>query len=496
MCDAYLGYIQYFTKKREVLMNQSHSDLGYFPPKSNFVGMDRARGIVVEDGSWEDNVKAGSTEDIKDQSRDTTRDVVRRVIDDPRALCLTCCTQAFCNRLEDCGSGQTPSWSATQTISPTPVSVQPVTGTTISGQSVISPQFPVSAVTSASPSAFVVPTSQIQPSSSLSLTPLTQSSPHSSKQPINSQTISPSLQLPSIGTSFSSMSHQSSLPTLSPSSALSSTPTGPMPSSLLSTTPALSLQGSASSQLSPPSQVSSATTFLSPTPFFSPHSVSPLVTASINPAVPTPGLSSSLSILPTTSLASFTPASIYVTSQVTAVVSSNGTSNASSLTTPSTPQLGQNLTTPASSSRSSPAGVSGSTSTGNISPQNPIPTVYIEGVWCFNCHGPLCGYSGYQQPVKCGQATPFCLTTYIAEGGQALITKSCTDFSICKSKWYETSSDNSNCDNLSVQPGQRKECNYCCVKDYCNEQTIPKVDSLFDPALFPGISKRDIDAGK
>ncbi|KAK3771355.1 hypothetical protein RRG08_050406, partial [Elysia crispata] len=112
--------------------------------------------------------------------------------------------------------------------------------------------------------------------------------------------------------------------------------------------------------------------------------------------------------------------------------------------------------------------------------------------WCYTCQGPLCGYPGYQTAVKCDKATPFCLTTYIAESSTASITKSCTDFATCKSTWYDTSFHNSNCDSLKVLPGQRKECNFCCVLDYCNKQTIPTLDALFDPSLFPGVSRREL----
>ncbi|RUS87210.1 hypothetical protein EGW08_005050, partial [Elysia chlorotica] len=41
----------------------------------------------------------------------------KRVIDDPDALCLTCCDQDFCNRLQDCGSVQ-----ASSTVNPSPSS--------------------------------------------------------------------------------------------------------------------------------------------------------------------------------------------------------------------------------------------------------------------------------------------------------------------------------------------------------------------------------------
>ncbi|KAK3740057.1 hypothetical protein RRG08_062188 [Elysia crispata] len=82
MCEAYDGYLQYFTKRRAVSTGDTYDTLSRI-------------GIRKLPVSRSGDIESGTSTEVPRS---------KRTIDDPRALCLTCGAGDFCNRLQDCGS--------------------------------------------------------------------------------------------------------------------------------------------------------------------------------------------------------------------------------------------------------------------------------------------------------------------------------------------------------------------------------------------------------
>jgi len=61
----------------------------------------------------------------------------------------------------------------------------------------------------------------------------------------------------------------------------------------------------------------------------------------------------------------------------------------------------------------------------------------------------------------------------------------CGNFDTCYHEWWQGTSDEDKCDDLSI--GNQKvdfQCTFCCTKDNCNIQVRPSDDTLYKPKLI------------
>ncbi|XP_046581808.1 uncharacterized protein LOC124289246 [Haliotis rubra] len=107
--------------------------------------------------------------------------------------------------------------------------------------------------------------------------------------------------------------------------------------------------------------------------------------------------------------------------------------------------------------------------------QTAVPAV------CNVCSGGPCGIlPAMEKTMKCPPAEPFCMNSVNKDAqGHLTYVKECAGQPRCEKLWWEQTSDDQNCIPLNTGYSGELQCHYCCTKDGCNRDFVPKTDTLY-----------------
>ncbi|GFO04566.1 hypothetical protein PoB_003107100 [Plakobranchus ocellatus] len=106
---------------------------------------------------------------------------------------------------------------------------------------------------------------------------------------------------------------------------------------------------------------------------------------------------------------------------------------------------------------------------------------------CYQCGSPSSPCSLYEllagQPTPCAPGLDYCASYVTQLGGSRGVVKKCITLETCFKKWYQESSDLTEC--VTFDPRDLSldlECKYCCTGDNCNMGVKPHIASLYNPS--------------
>ncbi|XP_041369840.1 mucin-5AC-like [Gigantopelta aegis] len=143
--------------------------------------------------------------------------------------------------------------------------------------------------------------------------------------------------------------------------------------------------------------------------------------------------------------------------------------------------LQQSTKTVPQSTHEVPQSTKGTYSTSTVTQSmKPVPTL------CYQC-GDLDSNSGCSvQELALGSASfcreGYCMTdVYVhSDGVNYDVYKRCVNLTICKTEWFQESSDNEWCTSLASNgPVADLICHFCCHGDGCNKKLVPPEDLLY-----------------
>lgn len=104
---------------------------------------------------------------------------------------------------------------------------------------------------------------------------------------------------------------------------------------------------------------------------------------------------------------------------------------------------------------------------------------------CYECGSESAPCSALElligEPTLCPPGLDYCATYVTQEGGTRAVIKSCIDLDTCFKKWFEETSDLTECTTFDPREFTAEvECKYCCVDDNCNKGIVPAPSSLYN----------------